>query len=176
VQPARPSGGFLLMELLVASAVLGVAYLILVPLLSQVRLRQQELERRSLALTELGNLAERVGRLAGHGPLNRLTAAELPLSEEGRRRLPGVELTVNVRPMPPAVDAQIELSGDEVTLAVSWIDPSGARVRPVSVTMWWPTRGASGVSTRPTADFEVGTDTRTETDAGRAADRSEDQP
>ncbi len=130
--PVRSRPGFTITELLVAAALLGTLFATSIPLLSSIRLTQQELERRCQAQQAVANLMEQVAALAVSGRLDALNSPEFLLPVEVTRVLPGSELDVAVA----RVNANPR--GSRVTLRLSWLNHVDRRESPVELVAWFP--------------------------------------
>jgi prepilin-type N-terminal cleavage/methylation domain-containing protein len=121
--------GFTLFELLVASAVLGVALTVSVQLTSALRTQQREARHRLCALAEAENCLQRLTAT----PWERLTqerAAEHRLSETAARQLPGGELKIDIA----AEDG--EPSVKRIQVELSWRGVRGNSLAPLRLTAW----------------------------------------
>lgn len=122
------------MEVIVAAGVIGTLFLVTIPLLSQIRTVRQEAERRMIAGEETANIMEAVAALAGDGELNRDALEGLTLSPAAER-LPDAALELEL------ATAEAPLSGQRVTVRVSWTSDAGDPATPATLTAWFPTEG-----------------------------------
>ena len=121
--------GALLLELVVAGALLGTLMVISLQLLAATAEQRRVADQRQLALFEVENAME---RLAAR-PWNELTpqaaaAGQLPPSV--RDRLPGAEVKVEVT-APPA-----EPLAKRIAVSLRWQDNAGQFVKPVRIVTW----------------------------------------
>lgn len=130
----RRRGGFTLMEVLVAAAVIGSLFLVTIPLLSRIRAVRQEAERRMLAGQETANLMEAVAALAQQGELTREALDGLMLSSAAER-LPDAAVDVEMAP------AEAPFFGRQITVTVTWTSDAGPPAVATSLTAWFPEAG-----------------------------------
>jgi hypothetical protein len=120
--------GIAVLELVVASALLGTLLIVCLQLLSVAAAQRRAADERQLALIEASNVVERLAVR----PWNELTPKmPLPqLSPAVGSRLPGSELSVEVT----APDAQPDLK--RIVVSLRWQDRAGQYVSPVKITTW----------------------------------------
>ena len=128
-----PRRGFLLMEVIVAAAVFGALLTVCLQLVSAAAAQRRAAQQRAAALTELGNVMERLATR----PWPELTAAAAAekLPPDLAARLPGAVLHVAVAT--PAA----EPAARQVTATLSWEDRNGKPVAPLRLTTWRYRRG-----------------------------------
>jgi prepilin-type N-terminal cleavage/methylation domain-containing protein len=129
--------GFTLPEVLVASAVLGIAMVASLQIASRLRIVERETEHRRCALVEADNWLERLTAT----PWDELTAehvAECRLSEHAAQQLPGGELQIELA----AEDAMPQVK--HIVVEVRWRDVQGQPAAPLRLAAWVSRRDAYG--------------------------------
>lgn len=121
--------GSLLLETLVAGAILGTLLAVCVALLSAAAQHRLVAEQRQRAIVELGNLMERVAARPWAELTESALAAE-KISPEAAEELPGAELKIELFADPKMPDAK------RITASLRWQDPSGQMRRPLAMTAW----------------------------------------
>lgn len=114
---SRSRDGSMTIELLAVAALLGVITMTAIPLLSQLGRVRQNAADRECALCELENQVE----------LLRAGEQDLVVSSETQRQLENAQLAVET--------SKID-DGEQVTISLTWTDPAGQQVRPLSLTYW----------------------------------------
>lgn len=130
--PAINRSGFTMLELTVAASVLGMVFLVTIPLLTKVRDTREEAQRRFVAQLEAANTLERLSLRVADGTLDEAMSQNTSISSEAASVLPEGEIDIT-----PA--EQVDDVGNlQITVAVSWLDNAGQRVSPVSLDAWFP--------------------------------------
>lgn len=114
---SRFRSGSMTIELLAVAALLAVVTGTALPLLSQLARVRQNAADRECGLRELQNQVE----------MFRSGAGDVAVSEETQQQLSNAQLSVNRTKMEP---------GQQVTVSLTWTDPAGQTVRPLSLTYW----------------------------------------
>jgi hypothetical protein len=120
--------GIVLMELLVAGALLGTLLVVCLQLIAATSAQHRATDQRQLAVIEVGNVME---RLAAQ-PWSELTpqTAAPRLSPPVAKRLPSAELKVEVAPSPAEPDAK------RIVVSLRWQDRAGQFMQPVKLVTW----------------------------------------
>ena len=126
--------GFTLIELAASCAVIGVVFLMTIPLLSQIRQTQRESARSRIAQRVVANVMERVALQSASA--NGLSATlddlqQLDIATLGGNGLPDARLDVQSQ------SDDGPLSGTRVTVTLDWTSDNG-RSHSESLTAWWP--------------------------------------
>lgn len=121
--------GAILVEALVATALLGTALTITAQLSGLARAQQRSAERRAVAIAEAANLMERAAAL----PADKVTAeaaAEWKLSSTAVEALPEARLAVEVRDEPGGLPSR------RLSIEIRWRQRAGNDEAPVRLTTW----------------------------------------
>lgn len=120
--------GIILMELVVAGALLGTLLVVCLQLIGAAAAHRRTVDQRQLAVVEVGNVME---RLAAR-PWTELTpqVAVPQLSPPVRNRLPNAELKVEV------TTSAAEPGAKRIIVSLRWQDRAGQFVQPVKVVTW----------------------------------------
>ena len=129
---ANDRPGFTLLELTVAAGLLGVLFLVTIPLLARVRDTREETQRRFLAQQEAANVMERLSLRAALGTIEDALARDVPVSPEAAAMLPQAKVSVS------RTEQADEAGNLRVTVAVSWLSETGEHASPVSLDAWFP--------------------------------------
>jgi prepilin-type N-terminal cleavage/methylation domain-containing protein len=120
--------GMTLLELVVASGLLGTVLVVCLQLLGAIAEQRRVVDQRQLALLEVQNAMERLVARPWSDLTPKTTAGQL--SPAVRSRLPAAELKVDVT-TPPA-----EPSAKRIAVSLRWHDKSGQFAKPVSIVTW----------------------------------------
>jgi Tfp pilus assembly protein PilV len=125
----RHTQGFLLMEVMAAVFLFGVALTVAVQLMAWVGAEQRSAARRRWATQEAQNVLERL-TAAPFAALTPGGIASLNLGERAERTLPAgrMDVQVNEQTGPPA--------SKRLTVAIRWKDRAGRDVPPVRLAAW----------------------------------------
>lgn len=123
-----PRRGVSLIELTVASLLVGTVFVALGPVLHAIRQQREQAQQRQIALLELANQAERLS-LRAWEELTPERLEQIELSETARQRLRQASLRVAL-----AEDAEPLVR--RITLELSWHDPAGRGVSPLRLVVW----------------------------------------
>ncbi len=121
--------GFSLLEVIVASVLLGALMTTCLQLLHLTAAHHRATESRQLAIREADNVMQRLAA-ARFDDLTPEAARQIQLSEEASRGLPGAKLAVEVRDVPDRSDAR------RIVVRIEWQDRTGRSVRPVELVAW----------------------------------------
>jgi len=116
-QQSRIRCGSMTIELLAVAALLGVVTATAIPLLSQLGRVRQNAADRECALRELQNQIE----------VLRTGKQDTSVSEQTQQQLDNTQLALNRTKIG---------DGEQVTVSLTWTDPAGQTVRPLSLTYW----------------------------------------
>jgi len=116
----------MLLEVIVAGVLVAAVMSICLRMLHATAAAHRAAERRQTAVWEAANVMERLGALSWD-ELTEQRAAEMQLSQEVRRQLPGGELQIELADTPAEPQARL------VVVLVRWQDRSGRFVRPVQL-------------------------------------------
>jgi type II secretory pathway pseudopilin PulG len=120
---------FSLLELTVASVLIGGLMLSVVPTLAWIVRERQAADRQQAAAFAVGNLMERVTALAFDDLTDeRLAAIALP--ESIAKQLPEAALKIMVQSHPESPDAR------RISIELSWLATSSTRAAPVKLAAW----------------------------------------
>jgi hypothetical protein len=123
--------GSLLIEVAMAAVLLMIAMGLTVKVLGLVAVERRASERRQRALSEVGNLMERITAY----PFDEVTpelGRQLALTSASRQSFPGAELAVDVADNEPGAGR----SAKRVAIRLRWRGPEGEWVAPVRLTSW----------------------------------------
>jgi hypothetical protein len=123
--------GSLLVEVAMAAVLLMIAMGLTVKVLGLVAVERRASERRQRALSEVGNLMERITAY----PFDEVTpelGRRLALTPASRQSFPGAELAVDVADDEPGAGR----SAKRVAIRLRWRGPEGEWVAPVRLTSW----------------------------------------
>jgi len=142
----RKPPGFTVMEILAAAVILAAVLAVCVQLVRATTQQRRALQTRELTIQEAANLMERLAgmtwqELAGTQP------AQLCLSGDALRAIPGAELKVEVVSCPGQPEAK------RIAVAIAWQDDSARPVRPVRIVAW-RYRAAEGAGLGPKPEVE----------------------
>jgi type II secretory pathway pseudopilin PulG len=127
-QTRAARGGFTIVEMLMATLLVGTAVAIALPVLSQVTLHSRTATQREQALQAAANALERLTAR----PFDELTpsaAAETRLPAEIACQRPGADLQVEIT---PADDGRAK----RIQVRLSWTVRNGRRIAPIRLTAW----------------------------------------
>jgi len=126
-------GGAILVEALVATALLGTALTITAQLSGLARAQHRSAERRAAAIAEAANLMERAAALPADQVTDE-TLAAWKLSSTAVAALPEARLAVDVRDEPGDLPARC------LSIEIRWRQRAGNEEAPVRLTTWvYPT-------------------------------------
>jgi len=134
----RPRRGYLLVELIVSTAMLIVGMSLAVKVLGYVALQRRAAEHRQRAIQEAANVMERLTAY----PFDEVTperARALSISPTALESLTGAELVVEVSASQPGTGG----AAKRIAVRLRWHDRSGEWEAPVRLTTWIE-RGRSG--------------------------------
>ena len=123
-----PRRGVSLIELTVASLLLGTVFVALGPVLHGVRQQREQAQQRQIAVQELANQAERLA-LRSWEELTPQPPPQVELSMTARQQLRQASLTVSVA-------EEVEPPARRITLELSWRDSAGRAVAPLRLVVW----------------------------------------
>lgn len=120
--------GIVLMELMVAGALLGTLLVVCLQLVAATSAQRRAIAQRQLALIEVGNVME---RLAAR-PWSELTpqTSGPKLSPSATKRLPNAELNIEVAP------SLAETNAKRIVVSLRWQDRAGQFIQPVRLVTW----------------------------------------
>jgi Tfp pilus assembly protein PilE len=121
--------GMMLIELVVAGALLGTLLVVCLQLISVAAARRRAADQQQYALLELGNIMERV-TAQPWAALTPARVAQEKLSPSAERVLPGAELNIEVSTMASEPNAK------RVKVAIRWQDRSGQLGAPLTIATW----------------------------------------
>lgn len=125
----RGRAGSVLLEAVVAGAVLSALLAAILPTVRLMDLMSRRADRQTIALTEAANTLDAV-LVRDWDDVDPQRVADWPLSEFAQRQLPAAQLTIVV------TDGDSELPARKVTVDVSYQDAAGRRVPPVRLVGW----------------------------------------
>jgi len=120
--------GAVLMELVVAGALLGTLLVVCLQLLTATADQRRAADQRQLAILEVGNVTERLAARPWTELKPEMAAPQL--SPSVRDRLPGAELKVEV------TTAAAEPDAKRILVSLRWQDRAGQFVSPVKIATW----------------------------------------
>lgn len=123
-----PRRGVSVIELTVASLLLGTVFVALGPVLHGIRQQREQAQQRQVAVLELANQAERLA-LRSWEELTPQPPPQLALSETARQRLRQASLVVSVA-------EEAEPPARRISLELSWHDPAGRAAAPLRLVFW----------------------------------------
>lgn len=121
--------GTTVLELLFAGALLAVLMTVCLQMLAATAAQHRAAEDRQTAIREAANLMERLGAIS-FGDLTPQRVAQVQLSEQARRALPGGELEIELNG--PAG----QTAAKRIVVLLRWQDKTGRFVRPVRLVAW----------------------------------------
>jgi hypothetical protein len=121
--------GTTIVELIVASAMLGTLLVICLQMAGALAAQQRTVQQRQLATLELANLMERIAARPWADVTPQAVAAEQP-TPAARNRLPDAEVKVEVTTPAAEPDAK------RIAASIRWKDRSGGFLPPVTLTTW----------------------------------------
>lgn len=123
------SRGFTLVELAVASTLVGVLAITFLPMMAWVNKARQQNFERQIALEEVNNILESV-TIRDWNSLTSDLLRELQVSDQCRGALKNVDLQIEVvvEPESPA--------SKRVTAALTWETAAGVKAAPMRMTAW----------------------------------------
>jgi hypothetical protein len=126
--PRRPRRAFSIVEVSVATAMLGVLLVTSVQVLNTIAQHQRSTQRRALAAQTLQNFAELVETL----PWDQLTneSLRIALSEQAPAHLPDASVSAHV------VDESAPVAMKRVTVTLSWKPPGNKPPASLKLTTW----------------------------------------
>jgi Tfp pilus assembly protein PilV len=130
--------GFSLVELTIASILLGTVMLTAIPTLAWINRVSQSAERQQAALLGAGNLMERLSARPWD-EMTPETMAAITLPDDLARQLPGADLRITVEALPD------NLAAKQLTIELRWEESStGMKSPPVRLTAWVYLHGRGG--------------------------------
>lgn len=127
-------GGYSLIELTIASLLLGTAMGLIAPSLIWVARERRAAERRQEALQEVQNILERLTSQPWEAVTPEL-ARETRLDERVSEQLPEARLSVDVTQTADDPDAR------RISVELQWLSGPGRNAAPVRLTAWIHRRG-----------------------------------
>jgi hypothetical protein len=121
--------GYMMMEMIVACALLGVLLTISLQLLAGLAAQRRTADQRQLAAIEIGNVMDRVASRRWK-ELTQASVAHETIAESVRRQLPGVELKIDVSVLPKEPDVK------RIVVSLRWRDRAGRPLPPLQVVTW----------------------------------------
>ena len=121
--------GVMLMEMIVACAILGVLLTVSLQLLAGLAAQRRAADQRQLASIEIGNVMDRVAS-RGWAELTQASVARETLAESVRRQLPGAELKIEVSVLPKEPEVK------RIFVSLTWRDRAGQPLPPLQVVTW----------------------------------------
>ena len=119
--------GFLLTETVVALGMMGVLFLMIIPLITSVRGASREMERRERALDFASNIIEEITARHQTATVTEDWLDQLKLPENAEELLPAAELKVRTAP-----DGDLQI----VRVELSWENNQHTRPLPVKLSIW----------------------------------------
>jgi prepilin-type N-terminal cleavage/methylation domain-containing protein len=120
--------GYMLLEMIVAAAIMGVLLTVSLQLLTALGVQRRDAQRRLAAAVEVGNLLERIAAR----PWDEITSEKVAgekISDAVRGRLPGAELKIDVK-------TTKEPNAKRICVSLAWRDRGGQQLPPVQVATW----------------------------------------
>ena len=121
--------GYMLMEMIVACAILGVLLTVSLQLLAGLAAQRHAADQRQLAAIEIGNVMDRVASRRW-AELTQASVARETLAESVRRQLPGAELKIEISIVPQEPEVK------RILVSLRWRDRTGQPLPPVQVVTW----------------------------------------
>ncbi|MCA9024721.1 MAG: type II secretion system protein [Planctomycetaceae bacterium] len=118
--------GFTMLELTVAASLLGMVFVVTLPLLKHVRVSRDAAQQRFVAQQEVANLMEQIAALGASA----ITDESLTISPEAASHLHDAQVAIAREPA--------EDNLQQVTISLTWSDDAGQPVAPASLTAWFP--------------------------------------
>ncbi|MCA9112416.1 MAG: type II secretion system protein [Planctomycetaceae bacterium] len=120
--------GFTMLELTVAASLLGMVFVVTLPLLKHVRVSRDAAQQRFVAQQEVANLMEQIAAPATEA--SGVTDESLTISPEAASHLHDAQVAIAREPA--------EDNLQQVTISLTWSDDAGQPVAPASLTAWFP--------------------------------------
>ncbi len=121
--------GTTILELLFAGALLATLMTVCLQMLAATAAQHRAAEDRQTAIREAANLMERLGAIS-FDDLTPQRVAQVQLSQQARRALPGGELEIELNG--PADQPAVK----RIVVLLRWQDKTGRFVRPVRLVAW----------------------------------------
>ncbi|WP_417386910.1 hypothetical protein [Gimesia sp.] len=127
----KKRSGFTIFEAFISLILVSTAVSIAVPTLRVVNLQRKSINERVLATTTLANLAERLNAAETWNSLTsqKLDAYRKEASKKLSLKEPDLNLTLIENPNSPAIK--------QILIKLSWQNPYGESVDPVSLSLWF---------------------------------------